>query len=456
MASKKGKILIVDDIEEILLAFEILLSQHYKKVDSLNNPNQIPNVLSQENYDVIILDMNFSAGLSTGNEGIYWLRRILEIDPDAIVILITAYGDIELAIKAIKEGALDFIQKPLSNNKILATVNAGFELRKSKLEVKKLKNREKHFLENKQIENQFIGNSVIIKKLLSDIKKVAVTDANVLILGENGTGKDLVAREIHRLSERKDEIFVGVDMASLSESLFESELFGHVKGSFTDAREDRTGRFEIASGGTIFLDEIGNLSMSQQSKILQVLQNKIITPLGSNNSVNLDIRLICATNKPLYEMVSNNTFREDLLFRINTIQIEIPSLKNRKEDIPLLIDYFIERYRNKYNKPWLTVSKSALNKLTNYDWPGNIRQLQHSLENAVILTENKELKSDEFQISNIVVKTDRILSLKNLYENEKYLIQRILDDNKGHLTKTAEDLGITRATLYRKMKKYGF
>ena len=455
MTSKQGKILIVDDIEEILLAFEILLVQHYGKVDTLKNPNQIPNVISQNDYDVIILDMNFSTGLSSGNEGIFWLRRILEIDHDAVVILITAYGDVKLAVKAIKEGALDFIQKPLSNNKIIATVNAGFKLRKSKLEVKKLKSREKHLLGSKPIDNQFIGNSAVIKKLKSDIKKVAVTDANVLILGENGTGKDLVAEEIHRFSKRNNEIFVGVDMASLSESLFESELFGHVKGAFTDAREDRPGRFEIASRGTIFLDEIGNLSMAQQSKILQVLQKKIITRLGSNEAVSLDIRLICATNRPLYEMVSNNTFREDLLFRINTIQIEIPSLKNRKEDIPLLIEYFIKKYRQKYNKPWLTVSKSAISKLCVYEWPGNIRQLQHALENAVILTESEELKPDEFQVSKSIIKTDHGLFSKNIYENEKFLIKRLLDDNKGHLTRTADDLGVTRATLYRKMNKYG-
>lgn len=456
MNTKQGKILVVDDIEEIQLAFEILLIKHYKTVKTIKDPNQIPYLLSQDDYDVIILDMNFTTGASSGNEGMFWMRKILEIDPNAIVILITAYGDIEMAVKAIKEGALDFIQKPLSNNKILATVNAGYKLRRSRNEVKKLKNREKHFLQNYNNEDAIIGGkSSKMKKLLADIKKVAKTDANILILGENGTGKGMIAREILRQSKRKSEIFVEVDMASLSESLFESELFGHVRGAFTDAKEDRAGRFEIASGGTIFLDEIGNLSLNQQSKILHVLQNKIITRLGSNKNTEINIRLICASNKPLYEMVNKNTFREDLLFRINTVQFEIPPLRERKEDIPLLVDFYLKKYNKKYNKPWLRVSKPAINKLCSYHWPGNIRQLLHSVENAIIFTENKELKADEFQFSKMHSKPDMSIITKNLYDNEKLLINRILIDNNGHLTKTAEDLGITRATLYRKMYKYG-
>jgi DNA-binding NtrC family response regulator len=415
----------------------------------------LPSIIEKDNYDIYLLDMNFTAGVNTGNEGIYWMRKILEYDPTAIVVLITAYSDVELAVKAMKEGATDFIQKSWDEKKILSTVLTAYKLRESKLEIKNLKNKQTHL--NEKIDKtypEFIGNSPAMQKIITTINKVAKTDANVLILGENGTGKELVARELHRKSKRTNEVFVSVDMAALSGSLFESEMFGHKKGAFTDANEDRAGRFEIASGGSLFLDEIGNLPMSIQAKLLTVLQNREITRIGTNNSIPIDIRLISATNKDIYTMVDSGTFREDLLYRLNTIQIELPPLRDRIEDIPILAKFFLKSYEKKYNKSNLKFSQLAISKLTKYQWHGNVRELKHTVEKAVILCNGDVIKPDDFFIhSKLKSKTKDIESF-SIVENEKDLIRKALQKFKGNLKETAKQLGISRSTLYLKIEKY--
>jgi two-component system response regulator HydG len=456
MARKKGSILVIDDDEDVLLSFRILLKQHFQEVTLENKINKLNSIIESKTFDVILLDMNFRAGINTGNEGIYWMKQILKNDPDAIIILITAYGDIELAVRAIKEGATDFILKPWDNEKLLTSLNTAYSLRQSKKEVKKLKDKQVHLSEdvNKKYKN-FIGESKVIKEVLKTIEKVAVTDANVLIMGENGTGKELVARALHRQSKRANDVFISVDMASLSESLFESELFGHVKGSFTDAKEDRAGRFEAASGGTLFLDEIGNLSMPMQAKILTVLQNRKVTRIGSNREIDIDIRLVSATNKPLYDMVAEENFREDLLYRLNTIQIDIPPLRKRLEDVPLLVNFFMDTYSRKYNKTGIRVDKSAISKLQNYNWPGNIRELQHTIEKAVILCEGDTIKGDDlfFHPTKKIVQDEA--DTLNLGEIEKSTIEKAMLKFNGNMTKVAKELGVTRATLYNKIDKYG-
>jgi two-component system response regulator HydG len=456
MARKKGNILVIDDDEDVLLSLRILLKQYFQEVTLENKINKLNSIIENKTFDVILLDMNFRAGINTGNEGIYWMKQILKNDPDAIIILITAYGDIELAVKAIKEGATDFILKPWDNEKLLTSLNTAYNLRQSKKEVKKLKDKQVHLSEdvNKKYKN-FIGESKVIKEVLKTIEKVAVTDANVLIMGENGTGKELVARALHRQSKRANDVFISVDMASLSESLFESELFGHVKGSFTDAKEDRAGRFEAASGGTLFLDEIGNLSMPMQAKILTVLQNRKVTRIGSNREIDIDIRLVSATNKPLYDMVAEENFREDLLYRLNTIQIDIPPLRKRLEDVPLLVNFFMDTYSKKYNKTGIKVDKSAISKLQNYNWPGNVRELQHTIEKAVILCEGETIKGDDlfFHPTKKIIKEEA--DTLNLGEIEKSTIEKAMLKFNGNMTKVAKELGVTRATLYNKIDKYG-
>ena len=351
MTKVKGKILIADDNEGILKSLSFILRQEFEEVTTIKNPAKFTSLLHSGSFDIILLDMNFSAGVNTGNEGLFWLKEIIKEDPDAVIILITAYGDIELAVRAMKEGATDFIQKPFDTVKLVSTVKAAYQLRMSKVQVSKLMQKQKHLSED--LDKKFtslIGESPAMKDILLTVKKVAPTDANVLILGENGTGKELIAREIHRQSKRADDVFISVDLGSLSESLFESELFGHVKGAFTGAAEDRKGRFETATGGTLFLDEIGNLPISLQSKLLTVLQNSYIIPVGSNKPVPIDVRLITATNKHLPDLIKDNLFREDLMFRINTIQIEIPPLRNRGDDILLLAEHFLKIYGKKYEK----------------------------------------------------------------------------------------------------------
>jgi two-component system response regulator HydG len=346
-----GKILIVDDDEDVLLAAKMLLKKHAHQVIIEKNPNKIPFLVNNENFDVILLDMNFSKDITSGKEGFYWLNEITNRDPSAVVIMITAFGDVEMAVRALKEGATDFVLKPWQNEKLLATISAAIKLRKSYDEVDHLKQTKKQLQDDSnQPFREIIGNSTAIQEVFDVIEKVAGTDANVLILGENGTGKELVARALHQQSRRNDNVFIGVDMGAITESLFESELFGHKKGSFTDAKDDRAGRFEVANNGTLFLDEIGNLSLPLQSKLLTVLQSREVTRIGSNKPIPIDIRLICATNMPIYDMVADNSFRQDLLYRINTVEIHLPPLRDRQEDIPLLAGHFVNDYCKKYRK----------------------------------------------------------------------------------------------------------
>jgi DNA-binding NtrC family response regulator len=455
MAAKKGKILIVDDNVQILDSLKILLKNEYEEIETIKNPNLIPEKIRSGNYDIILLDMNFAAGISTGNEGIFWLREILKLDPDAIVILITAYGDINLAVQSIKEGATDFITKPWDTEKLLVTLNTAYELRLSKLKVNSLKNKQKQLTEDIDKRFQmFTGTSIAMQEVLQTINKVASTDANVLILGENGTGKELIAREIHKKSKRSSEVFVSVDMGALTETLFESEIFGHVKGAFTDAKEDKAGRFETASGGTLFLDEIGNIPLSLQSKLLSVLQNRQITRLGSNKAIPIDIRLISATNKPVYNMVEDNLFREDLLYRINTIQIEVPPLRKRRDDIPGFVDYFLKQYSNKYEKPLLKITAEAYELLINYSWPGNVRELKHTVEKAVILSESVILKPEDFYLRQPKTDDNRVSDSLKLTDTEKHTIEKVLEKCNGNLSKAAKMLDISRTTLYAKIEKY--
>jgi DNA-binding NtrC family response regulator len=455
MGKQSGKILIVDDNEGLLKSLRYSLKFEFDQVDGIRSPNQLTSVLREQSYDLILLDMNFQAGRNTGNEGLFWLKEILGIDPAMSVIMITAYGDVELAVKAIRLGAVDFILKPWNFEKLVTTIQAGLKYRQSRREVEALKQKQKILGEDvgKPYQN-FIGNSPAMLKLFSTVEKVAATEANVLILGENGTGKEVLAREIHRKSMRNSGIFIGVDLASLSESLFESELFGHMKGAFTDAREERAGRFESANGGTLFLDEIGNLNMSLQGKILTALQNRTVNRLGSNIPINLDIRLISATNKDLRQMVVAGLFREDLLYRLNTIEIHIPPLRERKEDILLLAEYFLQNYTRKYNKVHLRITTSAAARLQRYDWPGNVRELQHAIERAVILTDNTNLKETDFLFDSDQPKMGAFDSL-NLVEVEKYAVELALAKHRGNLTLTARELGVTRKTLYSKIEKYG-
>jgi DNA-binding NtrC family response regulator len=452
---QKGNILIVDDNKSILSTLEILLSPEFQTITTLTNPNQILSELRKMDYNLVILDMNFSAGVNTGNEGIYWLGRIQEINPEISVVMITAYGDVDTAVKALKAGASDFILKPWDNAKLLATLKLAIQLNLSKKEVVKLKERETELKkELNRDQKSIIGSSPQLMQVLNLARKVAKTEANVLITGENGTGKDLIAQEIHRLSSRSSEVLVTVDMGALTETLFESELFGHVKGAFTDARENRQGKFEIAGKGTLFLDEIGNISFHLQSKLLSAIENRQISRIGSNQLIPIDIRLICATNKNLENMVHEGLFREDLLYRINTIQIELPPLRDRGNDIIILAEFFLKNYAFKYNKPGLKINQQAHDKLLKYSWPGNIRELQHTIEKAVILSETSILKPEDLHLrqSNY---SDTNNAFNTLEEMERLMIQQALENNNGNYTAAAEQLGITRQTLYNRIKKTG-
>jgi two-component system response regulator HydG len=449
-----GKILMIDDDEDVLLAAKMLLKKQSHHVIIEKNPNKIPFLLNNDSYDVILLDMNFSKDITSGKEGFYWLEQILNHDPSTVVIMITAFGDVEMAVRALKLGATDFILKPWQNEKLVATISTAIKLKQSYKEVDKLK-KAKELLEE-QISKPFgeiIGQSQSIKEVFGVIEKVAKTDANVLILGENGTGKELIARAIHQSSLRKNNSFVSVDMGAITETLFESELFGHKKGAFTDAREDRPGRFELANGGTLFLDEIGNLSMSLQSKLLSALQSRQVTRVGSNQTIPVDIRLICATNMPLHKMIKEGTFRQDLLYRINTVEIQVPPLSDRVEDIPMLVQHFLNHYAKKYHKNVTAIAPSAMDKLKRYAWPGNIRELQHALERAVIMTDSGVLQESDFLFSRSLTTTN--LDTLNLDEVEKAAIVKALNMHSGNISKAADELGLTRASLYRRMEKYG-
>ncbi|KQC30662.1 sigma-54-dependent transcriptional regulator [Flagellimonas eckloniae] len=449
----EASILVIDDNKSVLSALEILLQFEYKSVQTLFNPNQISSFANMEKIDIVLLDMNFSAGVNTGNEGLYWLNEIKKKSPLTSVIMMTAYGAVDLAVKALKQGASDFVLKPWNNERLLTTVKSAYELRKSKQEIHKLKKQESNL---KQVINEdknfIIGNSRALTSVLNLVRKVAKTDVNVLITGENGTGKELIARELHRLSSRKDEVFIGVDMGSIAENLFESELFGHIKGSFTDAKEDRAGKFEAAHQGSLFLDEMGNLSLQMQAKLLSAIQNKSIVRVGSNKAVNVDIRLVCATNCNLEQMVVDGLFREDLLYRINTIHIEVPPLREREGDILILADFFLKRFANKYDKQGLRINNLAEEKLMEYSWPGNVRELQHTMERAVILSEGNVLKPTDF-----LLHAKPSQSFENgpatLDEMEQQMIFKALDQNDGNYSAAADQLGISRQTLYNKLKK---
>lgn len=456
---KRGKILIVDDNEDLLKAAKMYLKRYFAQVDIEKNPEAIPALMNNDDYDVILLDMNFTKDVSSGSEGYYWLEKILQLDPSAVVVLITAYGDVQMAVKAIKAGATDFVLKPWENEKLLATLYSSMRLRETRDEVETLKI--KNLEINQAINNKYldiIGSSPAMQRIFQTIDRVAHTDANVLILGENGTGKELVARAIHRNSRRGQETFVSVDLGSITETLFESELFGHKKGSFTDAKEDRPGRFELANKGTLFLDEIGNLSMPLQAKLLTVLQNRKVSRVGSNKDTSIDIRLICATNMPLYDMVKENRFRQDLLYRINTIEIEIPSLRDRMEDIPLLSNHFLKHYAEKYGKSVMKISEGAMSRMNKHPWPGNIRELQHAIERAVILANSSVLQPEDFTFSTSSSKeSEQPLNLDqfNLDEVEKLLIRKVLKKYNGNITQAASELGLTRSSLYRRLEKHG-
>lgn len=453
--SRKGKLLIIDDNEELLFAFKLYLNTHFTKIDTIKNPNQLISKLEDEVYDVYMLDMNFKAGINSGNEGLYWLKRILEFDPNACVVLITAYGDVELAVKAMKEGAVDFVQKSWDENKILSTLLAAYKLRLSKLEIKGLKEKQKQINHQINKNSQFVrGKSDAMKMVFKTLDKVAKTEANILLVGENGTGKEVIAREAHLQSMRKDQIFVHLDLGALSESLFESELFGYKKGAFTDAKEDRMGRFELASGGTLFLDEIGNVPIHLQTKLLTAIQNKQIVPLGGNSPVDVDVRIVAATNSNLHEMVAEGTFREDLLYRLNTIMIELPPLRKRLEDIPDLTDFFLQKYAALYQKEIVLFEKSAINKLAQHTWPGNIREFQHIIEKSVILSDTEKLSASDILIGEVGMSSKRQVNSFKLTENEKLLVEQAIKHTGGNMSLAAKELGINRSTLYDKIKKY--
>ena len=453
---KAGNILVVDDDKDVLYTAKLVLKSQFDKIVLVEDPGSIPELMDRLDFDVIILDMNFQQGATSGKEGMDWLEQILKMDPEAHVVINTAYGDIQLAVDAMKLGAIDFIVKPWEKEKLLASVQTVYELSRQKRKVRTLENREA--LLNQDINepfSSFISQSNSMKNVFNTIEKVAHTDADVLILGENGTGKELVAREIHRQSGRSRNPLIKVDLGSIAESLFESELFGHKRGAFTDAKEDRTGRFEVASGGTLFLDEIGNLSGAMQAKLLTTLQSRQVIPVGSNKPIDIDVRLISATNMSVHEMAERGEFRSDLLYRINTVEIYLPALRERVGDISLIAKHYLGVYGDKYNKKELRIDRKAIKKLETYTWPGNVRELQHAVERAVILANSDVLYPQDFLLT-----SERKKSLKkaisfNIEDIERKAIEDAIDKWEGNLTKAAKELGWGRSTLYRKMTKYG-
>ena len=448
-----GRILIVDDNKRLLNALELALQPDFESVACLSNPKQLPFILQTEKIDVILLDMNFVAGINTGNEGIYWLREIKNLKPDIQVIMITAFGDVELAVKALKMGASDFVLKPWNNARLLETIKAAVRIKKSQDQINRIKNESGSTTSDHVKETEMLGSSSSMQRILKIIDKVSPTNANVLITGENGTGKELIARAIHRKSLRSSQQMVGVDMGAITESLFESELFGHVKGAFTDARNARDGKIIIADKSTLFLDEIGNLSLPLQAKLLACLENRQVTPVGANHPIAVDIRLICATNCDIDQMVADGRFREDLLFRVNTIRIEAPPLRDREEDILLLANYFLNYYSEKYSKSKLILSGKVKEKFRQYFWPGNVRELRHAMEKAVILSEREVLMPEDFHFRPSAEREDYRTTLEDM---EKNMIEQAINENGGNMSAAAAKLGITRQTLYNKAKKYGF
>ncbi|MBC8757084.1 sigma-54-dependent Fis family transcriptional regulator [Kordia sp. YSTF-M3] len=448
---KSGSILIVDDHYDILVAAKLFLKRYFAHIETSTDPERIPSILAQHTFDVVVLDMNFTKDISSGKEGFDWLQRIKNLDATLPVVMMTAYGDIQLAIKAMKMGATDFVLKPWDNEAFLKTLRDAIQKEKNELSETTTNNYQQKF-------PTIIGESEPMLAVFNVVDKIAATDANVLVLGENGTGKELIAKAIHEHSNRSSGPFVSVDLGSISASLFESELFGHKKGAFTDAREDRVGRFELAQGGTLFLDEIGNLSPHLQSKLLTALQSRKIVRVGSTKEIPIDIRLICATNMSLPDMISKKEFRQDLLYRINTIEIDLPPLRERKGDIVLLADHYLKQYSEKYQKKLEGFHKNAYLELKAYNWPGNIRELQHTIERAVIMSTMPMLSTDDFQLKRQASDAETLddsWDTSTLHEIEKQHIKKVMTTHDGNISLAAEQLGITRASLYRRLKKYG-
>src|SRR6195952_2665588 len=449
MILKKANVLIVDDDPDVLTAVKLLLKTEAQEVITEKNPENLNSLLQRNQIDLVLLDMNFNSAINTGNEGLYWLRKVKEWKPNVCVIMITAYGDIDLAVRSLKEGANDFIVKPWHNEKLIDTIK---DLLDKKEGVKAVKTSAKSSTGDTSI----LGESEVMQDIFHKVNKIAPTDANILILGENGTGKDLMAKAIHERSLRANKPFVKVDVGALTDTLFESELFGHKKGAYTDAREDRTGRFEDAEGGTLFLDEIGNISLQQQAKLLTVLQNRQVTRLGTNKAVDVDIRLICATNLPLSELANENRFRKDLVYRINTVEINMPPLRKRNEDIVILAKHFAKLYASKYLKPTVDFDPAALAKLKQYNFPGNVRELQYTIERAVIMADDHMLKADDLIFSILETPGESETEADNvpLSTLEKNAILRGIEKNNGNITRAAKELGLTRTALYRRLSKY--
>jgi DNA-binding NtrC family response regulator len=450
MVLKNASILVIDDDVDVLTAVKLLLKTEAKDVYTEKNPENLRNLLSKHKFEVILLDMNFNSSINTGNEGLFWLRKVKELGSEAAVIMITAYGDIDLAVRSLKEGAADFVVKPWHNEKLIRTIKEALEKKESG------KSASHAVQEDSVIGKELLGESEAMHDIFLKIEKVAPTDANILILGENGTGKDLIAKAIHQRSHRSKQPFVKVDVGALTETLFESELFGHKKGAFTDAREDRMGRFESAHGGTLFLDEIGNITLQQQSKLLTVLQNRQVTRLGSNQPVPIDIRLICATNLPLSELANEARFRKDLIYRINTVEITVPPLRKRAEDIVLLARHFANLYSAKYLKPSMHFSRDAVEKLKEYHYPGNVRELQYTIERAIIMADDDELEAEglifsPLESAKILEEEPKQLHLSTI---EKNTILRVIEKHHGNISKAAKELGLTRTALYRRLSKY--
>ncbi|MCI1779557.1 MAG: sigma-54 dependent transcriptional regulator [Bacteroidales bacterium] len=449
--NKKGTILVVDDKKAVLSALKLLLGNYFETIILSEHPDRIPAILKNNDVDVVLLDMNFRAMVNTGNEGLFWLGEIKKADADIQVVVFTAYADIDLAVEAIKRGASDFVVKPWDNGKLVASMLHAFQIRKSGRDMERLREMKEGLMDEKRM---YWGTGTIMTRLHEIIKKVSSTDANILITGENGTGKEMLAREIHLLSERRKELFVSVDMGAISETLFESELFGHVKGAFTDAVNDRAGKFEIADGGTLFLDEIANLPYHLQAKLLTVIQSRRIVRVGSNRPVDTNVRLICATNRDLEKMVADGNFREDLFYRINTIRTELPPLRKRIEDIIPLAQMFLASYSSRYGKKINGFSEQASNNLKKHPWPGNIRELQHTIEKAVIMCDGKIIMPQDLLLDKPRNKTIYNKGPVTLEEMEKGTIKEAVQRNEGNMSAVAKELGITRQTLYNKIKRY--
>jgi len=449
MNLKNASILVIDDDQDVLTAVRLLLKTEVKNVVTEKNPQNLRWLL-KDAYDVVLLDMNFTSSINTGNEGLFWLKEIRKIKSDVSVIMITAYGDIDLAVRSLKEGATDFVIKPWHNERLLGIIKEALRKKENKVVHVNQQNGDS------VIGKELIGESEVMEEIFLKIGKIAPTDANILILGENGTGKDLIAKAIHQQSMRADKPFIKVDVGALTESLFESELFGHKKGAFTDAREDRIGRFEMANGGTLFLDEIGNISLHQQAKLLSVLQNRQISRIGSNEIIPIDIRLICATNVSLAELGNENRFRKDLIYRINTVEIMMPPLRKRGNDIILLARHFVRLYSNKYMKITPEFDKKAMEKLLSYNYPGNVRELQYTIERAVIMADEEVLQPKDLIFSPLEtpsVSENEPAELK-LSAIEKNTILKVIEKHNGNITKAAKELGLTRTALYRRLSKY--